>query len=123
MGGLTMAIYATTELFEFIGRVATCWDNDFVKLELDTSSHIIDAPASTLEITATYGGGKNHIFGYAVICKDGKTIRVPIPEVTFQNTGSDDHLINEVFKYVQTGFLLQRMMGTMSITVPKGVQI
>jgi hypothetical protein len=122
MGGLTMAVYATTELFEFIGRVSNCWDNDFVKLELDTSSELIDAPASTLEITATYGGGKNHIFGYAVICKDGKTIRVPIPEVTFQNNGSEQ-LINEVFKFVQTGYLLQRLMGTMSINVPKGVKI
>ena len=117
-----MAVYATTELFEFIGRVSNCWDNDFVKLELDTSSELIDAPASTLEITATYGGGKNHIFGYAVICKDGKTIRVPIPEVTFQNNGSEQ-LINEVFKFVQTGYLLQRLMGTMSINVPKGVKI
>jgi hypothetical protein len=122
MGGLTMAMYSTTELFEFIGRVSTCWDNDFVKLELDTTSTIIDAPVSTLEITATYGGGKNHIFGYAVIAKNGKTIRTPMPDVTFENNGSE-HLINEVFKFVQTGYLLQRLMDTMSITTPKGVQI
>lgn len=117
-----MAMYSTTELFEFIGRVLTCWDNDFVKLELDTTSNIIDAPVSTLEITATYGGGKTHIFGYAVIAKNGKTIRTPMQDVTFENKESE-HLINEVFKFVQTGYLLQRLMDTMSITEPKGVQI
>ena len=109
-----MAMTSTTELFEFIHRMVSIWDGDFVKLVLDTSSGDRKAETS-LEITATYSSGKNHLFGYAVVIKGRREMRVPLQDVVFPS-GNTEYLINEVFKFVQVGYLLQRVMREMQIT-------
>lgn len=103
-----------TDLFAFIGKVGSIYTGDYVKLVLDTSSGFAGDPQTEVDLTVTYDGSAYILMGNVTVARTERTIVAPMQTVVHRFT-DDDGLTCEVFKYVQTGVLLQRMIGRMTV--------
>ena len=110
-----MQIQRTTELFEFIGRIGSIYDGNYLKLTLDSSTGLSGDPKCEFEVTTVYSGGKYTLMGNVTVVGNGRTITAPLPDVVVPFS-TEDNLTSEVFKFVQTAYLLQRLVDRMSIT-------